>query len=299
MRRALLLPLLVSGILPVFLTACPEPVASNEATMTPGAGQQGGGAGGAGGAGSMGGGTPPTPGGGASAPGGQGAGGAAGGEAAGGGAGQLPNGVEVPAAGTFGSMVPDAELDPRYEQADITGGHVVSGTTTCAECTGKVLIRVLPPPPDQGGVDEEIHLITTKSYDASGPFELKIPSDYDTVVLQVVDDADGNGKPSANERMGIPSGGPTKVKGGVSGIELTVGVFPDQPAMDGSGQPMPSDPTPGATPEGTPPTEGGMPGEGAPPTGGAMPADGAPPAVEPQPGQAGPPPEMQDPPPGG
>jgi hypothetical protein len=286
MRRALLFTL--------FLTACPEPVATSEATMSPNAGQQGGGtpgggAGGAGGAG--GGGTPPTPGGGASAPGTQGADGGGGA----GGAGQLPNGVEVPVAGTFGSMVPDAELDPRYEQGSITGGNVVKGTTACDDCSGKILIRVLPPPPDQGGTDEEIHLVTTKSYDAPGPFELMIPKDYDVVVLQVVDDADANGKPSANERMGIPAGGPTKVKGGASGIQLTVGVFPEQPAMDGSGQPMPTEPTPGNTPDGSAPT----PMDGSAPGGGAMPADGAPPAVEAQPGQAGPPPELQDPPPGG
>jgi|GEM_PF-1653460 len=283
MRRALLLTL--------FLTACPEPVASSEATMTPGAGgAQNAGTPGGGGAGGGQAGAPPTPGGGASAPGTQQGGGTAATDG-----GQLPNGVEVPAAGTFGSMVPDAELDPRYEQDSITGGHVVKGTTICPDCAGKILIRVLPPPPDQGGVDEEIHLITTMSFDAAGDFELKIPADYDSVVLQVVDDADGNGKPSANERMGIASGGPTKVKGGVSGIELTVGVFPDQPAMDGSGQPMPSDPTPGATPDGTPPA-GGAPDGSSP---GAVPADGAPPAVAPTPGEAGPPPEMQDPPPGG
>ncbi|MBO84507.1 MAG: hypothetical protein CL927_04060 [Deltaproteobacteria bacterium] len=287
MRRAALLTL--------FLTACPEPVATNEATMSPSAGQQAGGPGG--GAGGAVGGAPSNPTAGGQA-GGQAGGGGQAGQAAGGGAvgegGQLPNGVEVPVAGTFGSMVPDAELDPRYEQDSITGGHLVTGTTSCPDCAGKVLIRVLPPPPDQGGVDEEIHLVTTKSYDGPGDFELKIPKDYDSVVLQVVDDADGNGKPSSNERMGIPAGGPTKVKGGASGIELQVGVFPDQPAMDGSGQPMPSDPTPGNTPDGSPPT----PTDGAAGAGG-MPANGAPPAVEATPGQAGPPPEMQDPPPGG
>jgi hypothetical protein len=256
--------------------------------MSPSAGQQGGGgaAGGAGAMGGAGGGTPPTPG----AAGGQ-AGGQVGGDAASGG--QLPNGVEVPVAGTFGSMVPDAELDPRYEQGSITGGHVVTGTTACDDCAGKVLIRVLPPPPDQGGTDEEIHLVTTMSQDAPGAFELKIPADYDTVVLQVVDDADGNGKPSANERMGIPAGGPTKVKGGASGIQLTVGVFPEQPAMDGSGQPMPTEPTPGSVPDGTPPVDVGAP-DGSSPGGGDMPADGAPPQAVPNPGQAGPPPELQN-----
>jgi hypothetical protein len=195
-------------------------------------------------------------------------------------------------------MVPDAELDPRYEQDSISGGHLVTGTTACVDCAGKILLRVLPPPPDQGGVDEEIHLVTIKSYDAPGDFELKIPSDYDTVVLQVVDDSDGNGKPSANERMGIPAGGPTAVKGGASGILLTVGVFPDQPAMDGSGQPMATDPTPGSVPDGAPPTDVGA-ADGNSPGGGAMPADGAPPAAMPTPGEAGPPPEMKDPPPGG
>lgn len=277
MKHTLSLAVLALGTAAA-LVGCPEPVATDDATISPDQAGPGGQLPGGQGPGA---GTPPTPGGGSG-------GGAPAGEVGSGG--QLPNGTEVPAAGTFGSMVPDAELDPRYKQEDITDGTVVKGTTACTDCSGSVLIRVLPPPPDQGGSDEEIHLVTVKSYPEAGPFEIKIPAAYEKAVLQVVDDADGNGKPSANERMGLPTGGPVALNGAeVTGIELTVGVFPDQPAVDGAGSPMPSEPTPGSggAPTATPPTEGG-------PT-----PDGAPPTVAPTPGEAGPPPEVATPPAGG
>jgi hypothetical protein len=198
--------------------------------------------------------------------------------------------------GTFGSASPDADLEPRFAQDDIDDAWTVSGTTACSSCSGAILVRVLPPPPDQGGADEEIHLITLKSYDEPGDFEIKIPKKYSTVVLQVVDDADEDGKPSMSEAMGIPTSGPTTVAGNVSGIELIVGVFPEGPAVDASGQALDAPGTTGAAPMGDgsgPPAggpEGVPPGDGAPPVGGppAGGSDGPPAGDAPAPtGDAG------------
>lgn len=277
------------------LAGCPEPVATTDGAVSPG-GQMGGSPSAGGQPGAMPGGVP-----GGGGTGGGAAGGAPGTTAPAGAtaAGQLPNGVEVPQAGTFGSIVPDAELEPRYAQADISDGWTVSGTTVCDACEDKVLVRVLPPPPDQGGMDQEIHLVTTLSLDAAGAFSLKVPKDYEKIVLQVVDDANGDGKPSSGERMGLPKDGPLALGKDVSGITLEVGVFPEMPAMDGSGNPMGEAPTGGAATQPGPDAAaagaaaaGGMPPEGTPPAGGA---DGAPPAVAPTPGAGGPPPEAVPP----
>jgi hypothetical protein len=251
------------------LVGCPEPVRTND----PGAG---------GGAGM---GAPPT-GGPATPAGGPPVDGATPPSGAG-----TPSG-DAPQAGTFGSLVPDAELEPRFAQADIVDGVTIAGTAACADCAGKLLVRVLPPPPESPGSTEPIHLVTALSLDAAGPFTLKVPRTYEKVVLQVVDDADGDGKPSAGERMGLSLDGPTALGADVSGVTLTVGVFPEMPAMDpgaaasGAAVPSPGDvPTPGGGPPsgagatpGSPALEatpmGGTPSGGAP-TGGA-PAGGAP-----------------------
>ncbi len=281
------LPVLSALRLSLFavLVGCPEPVATTDGAMSPG---------GAGGAGQMGG-SPSSGGQPGAMPGGQQGGQAGGtpgttaptGATAGG---QLANGAEVPQAGTFGSIVPDAELEPKFAQDDITDGWTVSGVTSCTDCEGAVLVRVLPPPPDQGGMDQEIHLVTTLSLDGEGAFTVKVPKDYEQVVLQVVDDADGDGKPSAGERMGLPKTGPVSMGKNVTGIELVVGVFPDMPAMDGTGNPMGATPTGGAaTQAGPTDAAGGGGAAGGPPPG------GAPPTVAPTPGEGGPPPEAVPP----
>ncbi len=255
-------PLLLVSVL---LVGCPEPVATSDGSI-PQVGQPPATGGGTGG------GAPPM-------------GQNGGGQGGGGMTGQVQTGANQ-GAGTFGAMVPDANLDPRYKQEDITDGVTVSGTVSCADCSGKLLIRVLPPPPDQGGTDEEIHLVTSRIFESSGPFELKIPAAYSKVVLQVVDDADGNGRPSDSERMGIPAGGPTSLAGGsVSGIELVVGVFPEQTGPAQAGNPTVGGAGGGGIPATPPggdngPVPGALPspgGEGAPPPGEA-PAGGAAPA---------------------
>jgi hypothetical protein len=133
------------------------------------------------------------------------------------------------AGGVFGGAVPEAERTPKFKQEELSAGATLLGTLVCADCTGKLLVRVLPPPPESGAEAKVAELITSASFDKAGPFELRVPADSGTVVLQVVDDADEDGQPSAGERMGIPTTGPVKVAARVEGIVLEVGVFPAMP----------------------------------------------------------------------
>ncbi len=161
-----------------------------------------------------------------------------------------------PAGEAPAGAVPDADLDPLHSQDELATGALLKGTLGCEACTGKLLVRVLPPPPDAaGGSDEGIVLITQKVFDGAGPFEIRVPSDRKSVVLQVVEDADGSGKPSTGERMGLVIDGPITVAPVVEGIALTVGVFPTMGTA--------------------PPTEGLAPGT-EPPGGGLNPAGAAP-----------------------
>lgn len=175
--------------------------------------------------------------------------------------------TQAPSAGGSGAgapgAIPDADLEPKYSQDDLADGASISGTLVCGDCKGSLLLRVLPPPPDQGGSEEGIVLITTKSFDAVGEFTIKVPKDRPSVVLQIVEDADGDGKPSAGERMGIPVDGPVTVQSDVTGVTLEVGVFPQMGAIDGQGAQITTPPEGVANPT-APGTEGAAAGGEAP-----------------------------------
>lgn len=181
-------------------------------------------------------------------------------------------------AGTFGDVIPESELTPKLTQEDLAeSGVSLSGELVCGSCSGKLLVRVLPPPPEPGTTASaagDIQLITVKSFDGPGPFELLAPAEG-KVVLQVVDDANGDGVPTSGERMGMSEDGPVTLGEPVTGLTLEVGVFPQMPEKDAMGNPLtgelegPANPAPpvdepvvdeGAAPGGAPP-EGG---EGAP-----------------------------------
>ena len=157
-----------------------------------------------------------------------------------------------------------------------------------------------------------MQLITQSKIDSAGAFSIYVP-DNSTVVLQVVDDANSDGRPNQGERMGMRGSGPLEVSGSVDGIELTVGVFP-QKEPEGGVTPPP-DPVPGSNPDvedGEPPEDNGalapqdgQPMDGQPmdgqPSGGQVPggqAPGgqAPGGQAPQPGGANPPADGSGPP---
>lgn len=193
-----------------------------------------------------------------------------------------------------GGAVPDADLDPVHAQEDLADGAVLKGTLGCDDCTGKLLVRVLPPPPDQAeGDDEGIVLITQKIFDEPGSFEIRVPKDRKAVVLQVVEDTDGSGKPSTGERMGLITDGPITVAPVVENIQLTVGVFPQMAALpDGGGADggPPAGSGLGEAPAAGAPGSENNDGEilsGQPPATGAVTGDVPPPAMDaPQPVEA-------------
>ena len=185
------------------------------------------------------------------------------------------------AAGTFSGTIPESELTPQFTQDQLTDGYVVKGTLDCADCPGKLLVRVLPPPPaspDEAADLPDIQLITFQSFDQPGPFEIRVPKTLTTAVLQIVDDANSDGLPSEGERMGMPSTGAVKVAALVEGVKLKVGEFPMMAPMDATGNALaaptgsPEDALPpGEEPKSAPPP----PGEGGP-ANGATPPAGAP-----------------------
>ncbi len=196
--------------------------------------------------------------------------------AAGGGEMSLPTSMDVAAApptlGTFAGNLPDGELKPKYTQAELADGATVSGTLICSDCTGSLLVRALPPPPENpslGSAPSSLQLITQASFSSAGAYSMKLP-DGDPVVLQVVDDSNGDGFPSQGERMGMRAEGALLVQGEVSGVNLTVGVFPDQPMASGDSPPTPGEP-PAVVAPGSPTPDAP---DGAPPASSAPPADG-------------------------
>lgn len=176
-----------------------------------------------------------------------------------------------PNLGTFAGDLSDAELQPRYTQADLADGAVIRGTISCDSCTGQLLVRVLPPPPDNpaAATDDSLQLITQAPFTSIGDFEIRVPSG-EPVILQVVDDANMDGFPSQGERMGMREEGPVISEGEFDGVVLTVGVFPAMADITPTAVPTPGDmPTPGDAPTpGDVPTPGDMPTpEEGPPAG--------------------------------
>lgn len=185
-------------------------------------------------------------------------------------------------AGTFGDVIPESELTPQLTQEDLAeGGVSLSGELVCGDCSGKLLVRVLPPPPEPGNTSTaagDIQLVTVKAFDGPGPFELLVPAEG-TVVLQVVDDANSDGAPSSGERMGMSEDGPVTLGAPIAGITLEVGVFPKMPEMDAMGNPLTGDVEGPANP--APPVDEPVVDDGAAPGGEAPPeGEAAPPAPE-------------------
>ena len=147
------------------------------------------------------------------------------------------------AAGTFGGIIPESELKPKFTQEalEAEGGVKISGELICKDCKGKLLVRVLPPPTEPGDVGGDsagdIQLMAAKAFDGPGPFELMAPVGAGAV-LQVVDDANSDGKPSSGERMGMNAEGPVALGAEVTGVTLQVGVFPSMPEKDAMGKPL-------------------------------------------------------------
>jgi len=214
-----------------------------------------------------------------------------------------------PSMGTFAADLPESEVQPRFTQEELSDGATLKGTANCADCTGQLLVRALPPPPEDPSmqVGEGMQLITQVAIETAGNFSMQVPADA-PVVLQVVDDSNGDGSPSLGERMGMREEGAVFATGTIENISLMVGVFPKKDPIEGLGviptPPLPDEEGAGAMPADMIPTptggapEGGQPMQGVPD--GQNPGDqgAAPDQVMPlgeQPAQGAPAPEQGTP----
>ena len=181
-----------------------------------------------------------------------------------------------PSMGTFAADLPESEVQPRFTQDELKDGAVIRGTANCPDCTGQLLVRALPPPPEDPnlGMGEGMQLITQVVITEAGNFSLNVPADA-PVVLQAVDDANSDGIPSQGERMGMREEGAVFASGVVENVSLMVGVFPKKDPIEGLGV-IPTPPLPDE--EGA----GAMPADMiASPTGGTpMPPTGDQPTIE-------------------
>ncbi len=122
---------------------------------------------------------------------------------------------------------PDGPTEPpemEVTQEQITDGVKISGTLSCDDCSGTLLVRV-----EDGGANPP-RLLTEKSFEEAGPYSILVPKDK-SVVLMVVHDADSNGQPTPGEAIGIWTGGLLKSSGDTADVDLAVGVMPDTPPI--------------------------------------------------------------------
>ena len=179
------------------------------------------------------------------------------------------SGGAPPSMGTFAADLPESEVQPRFTQEELKDGAVIRGTANCPDCTGQLLVRALPPPPEDPnmGMGEGMQLITQVVIKAAGNFSLNVPADA-PVVLQVVDDANSDGIPSQGERMGMREEGAVFASGVVENVSLMVGVFPKKDPIEGLGviptPPLPDEEGEGAMPADMIATPTGVPNAGTP-----------------------------------
>jgi hypothetical protein len=160
-----------------------------------------------------------------------------------------------PSMGTFAGDLPESEIRPRFTQEELANGAVIKGMANCPNCEGQILIRALPPPPEDPTVqtNEGMQLITQVVLEKAGNFSMYVPADA-PVVLQVVDDSNGDGMPSQGERMGMREEGAVFATGVVENVSLMVGVFPKKDPIEGLGV-IPTPPLPDEEGGGAMPTE--------------------------------------------
>ena len=274
------LPLLLA------LVACPTPPEQTPQGGAPGAGgPPGGGPGGPGG--------PPGEGGAPGGPGGPGTPGTPGEGEAGtpGTPGMVtdgsppPDGAEPPKPpeGTVQLVIgqDSTEGPPQKTQDQVkSGSHVTfSGKVACtAGCTGDMVLRVAAfvDPSAGNAAPSSTGPITASKLDKVGAYTVLAPKSDVPVVLELLFDKNGDGKPSKGERIAVLEKGKTltaakDVSGlDIDGTEREGGVLPPIGAP-GTGEA----PQAGSAPPGGGPGPGAPAGEGAapPPEGGAPPAE--------------------------
>lgn len=176
---------------------------------------------------------------------------------------QMPSDEPAPPEG-------DQPSSAQAQMAIKASDHVIfTGEIKCDDCSGNMLVKVAPfVPPTEGDAEsgkavepmDESGFQPPAFETSSGPFEMAVPRYRGKVVLEVLDDRDGNGQPSRGEKFTVLH----------NQGEITAGKNQTGLVIDFSGLPG----APGGGPAGGPggPVGGPPPaGEGAPPAGGPPP----------------------------
>jgi len=172
--------------------------------------------------------------------------------------------------------VDDGTIQPTSAQAQMevkSGDHVFfTGEIICADCSNTLILRVAPfvtptedgaPANEIGGEDD----FSPPPYQlkGAGSFSMAVPKYSGKVVLEVLDDRDGNGRPSQGEKFTVLHRQGT-LNAGKNQSGLTVD-FSALPAAPGAPAGALGGPPPGGPPPGGPPPAGNA----APPPGGPPP----------------------------
>jgi len=170
--------------------------------------------------------------------------------------------------------VPD-DTQPSSEEAQAevkAGEHVFfTGEIICSDCSTALVLRVAPfvtPSEDTVEPSDEVNDddFQPPPYQlaGAGAFSMAVPKYSGKVVLEVLDDRDGNGRPSQGEKFTVLHRQGTLTAGqNQAGLKVDFSALPAAPGA------------PTGAVGGPPPV-----GEGTPPAGGPPPVDGAPPPAE-------------------
>jgi hypothetical protein len=155
-----------------------------------------------------------------------------------------------------------------------SGAHVFfSGEILCDECSGSLVIKVAPfvaPGTEEGGAkgkqavdDFQAPPYTLKG---TGAFKMAVPKYAGKVVIEVLDDRDGNGRPSRGEKFTVLHDlGRITADRNQTGLKVDFSALPTAPGAPGGGPPPDGPPPDGPPPDGPPP---GSPPPDGPPAGG-------------------------------
>jgi hypothetical protein len=115
--------------------------------------------------------------------------------------------VKAGADGEVPSLQDDGLSSDEAQAKVKEGPHItLSGEIVCESCKGKLLFNVSPfEDPDGGDKDKpektlEFHPVLL---DGAGTFSVAVPKYAGKIVIEVLDDQDGNGRPSAGEPFAV------------------------------------------------------------------------------------------------
>ena len=165
----------------------------------------------------------------------------------------------------------DVQAVSEDAQAEIkAGAHVFfSGEVICGDCSSALVLRVAPfvSPTEDGDaakVEADDMDFRPPPYQLSGAgaFSMAVPKYAGKVVLEVLDDRDGNGRPSQGEKFTVlHRQGTLNAGSNQSGLEVDFSALPAAPGAPSGAVGGPPPAGEGAPPAGGPPPGGPPPGQ--------------------------------------